>query len=202
MIDQERLAWDKMDGLLPAIVQHADTGEVRMLGYMDRAALAATLEHGRVTFFSRSKQALWEKGATSGNGLALVSIAADCDGDALLVTARPEGPTCHLGSASCFGDVGAPGVGFLAELESVIAKRNGTDPEQSYTARLLEQGVKRIAQKVGEEGVETALAAVAGDGSELTAEAADLLYHLLVLLEASDLTLSTVIETLRERHQA
>lgn len=202
MIDPERLAWDKMDGLLPAIVQHADTGEVRMLGYMDRAALAATLDHGRVTFCSRSKQALWEKGATSGNGLALVSIAADCDGDALLVTARPEGPTCHLGSASCFGDAGAPGVGFLAELASFIANRKNADPEQSYTARLLEQGVKRIAQKVGEEGVETALAAVAGDEAELTAEAADLLYHLLVLLEASDLTLSTVIETLRERHQA
>ena len=199
MIDPGTLDWTKMDGLIPAIVQHADTGEVRMLGYVDRAALEATIRDRLVTFHSRSRGGPWRKGETSGNLLDLVDIRMDCDRDALLVTARPRGPTCHTGSASCFGDDVAP---FLSNLARTIASRAGADPASSYTARLLAEGVKRIAQKVGEEGVETALAAVAGDRAELVSEAADLVYHLLVLLEASGSSLDSVIAELRRRHPA
>ena len=197
-LDPEKLDWDKMDGLIPAIVQEADGGHVRMLGYMDRAALDATIETGKVTFFSRSKQRSWVKGETSGNTLAVRSIHADCDRDAILVLADPQGPTCHTGDDSCFGIYTSPH--FLAQLELVIAERAAADPDDSYTAHLLGKGVKRIAQKVGEEGVETALAATAGDRAELTNEAADLLYHLLVLLKASDLALADVTDELKRRH--
>ena len=199
MIDPDTLDWAKMDGLVPAIVQHADSGEVRMLGYMDRPALDATIRDQLVTFYSRSRGGPWRKGETSGNLLDLVDIRTDCDRDALLVTAHPRGPTCHKGTASCFGDDSAP---FLTALTRTIADRAGANPASSYTARLLDEGVKRIAQKVGEEGVETALAAVAGDRAELESEAADLLYHLLVLLEASGSSLDAVIAELRRRHPA
>lgn len=197
MIDPDSLDWAKMDGLIPAIVQHVDSGEVRMLGYMDREALEATIRDGLVTFHSRSRGGPWRKGETSGNMLDLVDIRTDCDRDALLVTARPRGPTCHTGTASCFGDDAAP---FLSQLTRTIADRTGADPASSYTARLFSDGVKRIAQKVGEEGVETALAAVAGDRAEVESEAADLLYHLLVLLEASGSSLEAVIAELKRRH--
>ena len=197
-LDPDRIDWAKMDGLVPAIVQEADGGRVRMLGYMDRAALEATLETGIVTFLSRSKQRLWVKGETSGNRLRVVSVSADCDDDAILVRADPEGPTCHTGADSCFGTDTPPH--FLATLEAVIGERAAADPEDSYTARLMAKGVKRIAQKVGEEGVEAALAATVGDREELTNEAADLLYHLLVLLRASDLTLADVTDELKRRH--
>ena len=200
MIDPDRLDWAKMDGLLPAIVQDAASGEVRMLGYMDRAALEATLRDRLVTFHSRSRGGPWRKGETSGNLLALVEVRADCDRDALLVLARPKGPTCHLGTSSCFGDDGAPGVGFVAELAAIITERAGAEPATSYTARLMSEGVKRIAQKVGEEGVETALAAVAGDPEELTAEAADLVYHLSVLLHAGGSSWEAVVAELKRRH--
>ena len=176
MIGSDSLAWDRMDGLIPAIVQDSASGEVRMLGYMNRAALDATIATGLVTFFSRSRGSLWRKGETSGNTLALVSIAKDCDGDALLITATPNGPTCHNGTTSCFGDNQATGTGFIADLERVLANRANADPATSYTARLLGEGVKRIAQKVGEEGVETALAGVGGDDAEVASEAADLTY--------------------------
>lgn len=202
MIDLDTLDWSKMDGLIPAIAQDAATGEVRMLGYCNRAALKATLATRVVTFFSRSRNVLWMKGETSGNRLELVDVRADCDRDAILFLVRPLGPTCHTGTDSCFGDGGAPGVGFIAFLAKTIADRAGTDPDASYTARLLAQGVKRIAQKVGEEGVETALAAVAGDRAELESEAADLVYHLLVLLEASGSSLDKVVVELRRRHPA
>jgi phosphoribosyl-ATP pyrophosphohydrolase/phosphoribosyl-AMP cyclohydrolase len=188
-----------MDGLLPAIVQDEASGEVRMLGYMDRAALEQTVATGFVTFFSRSKQRLWVKGETSGNRLVLVGIERDCDGDSLLVRVRAEGPTCHLGTSSCFGEDRAPAVGFLARLESIIAQRVAVGGE-SYTARLLADGIKRIAQKVGEEGLETALAAVAGDSAELTSEAADLVFHLTVLLHAAGLSWQSVLAELRRRH--
>ncbi|WP_322597200.1 bifunctional phosphoribosyl-AMP cyclohydrolase/phosphoribosyl-ATP diphosphatase HisIE [Sphingomicrobium marinum] len=189
--------------MIPAIVQQADTGEVRMLGYMNREALDATQASGKVTFWSRSRGELWEKGAISGDTLDLVDMRTDCDGDALLVLARPAGPTCHLGTTSCFGDEGAPGVGFLGELATVISARAaGADAQASYTARLLAKGVKRCAQKVGEEGVETALAATAGDKRETASEAADLLYHLLVLLEATDVPLDDVLAVLKDRHKA
>ena len=196
-LDPDSLGWDKTAGLLPAIVQDAGTLQVLMLGYMDRAALAATLATGRVTFFSRSRQRAWTKGETSGNTLELVAVRADCDADALLVLARPRGPTCHFGSQSCFGGE-APG-STLAMLDGVVAGREAARPECSYTSRLFEAGVQRIAQKVGEEGVETALAAVAGDDAQLLGEAADLAYHLLVLLRARGLGLADVERILAER---
>ena len=194
--DIEALAWDKQDGLLPAIVQDAATLRVLMLGYMDRAALAATLASGQVTFYSRSKQRLWTKGESSGHVLALVSVDVDCDADTLLVQARPHGPTCHLDRTSCFPD--APGDG-LAELDVLIAQRERERPPGSYTTRLFEGGIRRIAQKVGEEGVETALAAVAQDDEALLGEAADLLYHLVVALRARGLALDDVRRVLAAR---
>jgi phosphoribosyl-ATP pyrophosphohydrolase/phosphoribosyl-AMP cyclohydrolase len=197
--DLEGLAWDKMDGLLPAAVQDAESGQLLMLGYMDRAALQATLADKLVTFFSRSKQRQWRKGESSGNVLRLVSIAADCDQDALLVVARPAGPTCHLGTDSCFG--GEPGgAGWLSKLERIIDERAAADPAQSYTARLLADGPGKSAQKVGEEGVEVALAAVSRDAEGLTEEAADLLFHLLVTLRSREVKLSRVVDVLRSRH--
>lgn len=195
----EALAWDKQGGLLPAIVQDATGGRVLMLGYMDRDALEATLATGRVTFYSRSRQRLWMKGETSGDILELVSLEADCDGDTLLVQARPHGPTCHLGRASCFAEAPAD---FLAELDALVARRERERPEGSYSTRLFESGARRIAQKVGEEGVETALAAVAQDDGALLGEAADLVFHLTVLLRARGLGLADVVAVLRDRHAA
>ena len=201
MIDPANLAWDKMDGLLPAIVRDAADGSVLMLGYMDRAALEATLADRLVTFFSRSKNRLWRKGESSGNLLRLVAIAADCDRDALLVTAEPAGPTCHLGTRSCFGDAEPPGPAWLGTLERIVADRASAPPEQSYTARLLAEGPAKVAQKVGEEGVEVALAAVARDAEGVVEEASDLLFHLLVLLRGRGIPLSDVIARLRSRHE-
>ncbi|KHT53476.1 phosphoribosyl-ATP pyrophosphatase [Alteromonas macleodii] len=199
--NSNKLAWDKMDNLLPAIVQDALSGKVLMQGYMDQDALAKTLETGNVTFFSRSKQRLWTKGETSGNTLDLVSVACDCDQDSLLVLATPNGPTCHTGVESCWFDGNTPAFTFLADLERVLAARKDADPKSSYTASLYNKGIKRIAQKVGEEGVETALAATVHDKEELKNEAADLLYHLTVLLQASDMSLNDALNVLRERHK-
>ncbi len=195
-IDIEALAWDKQEGLLPAIVQDANTRRVLMLGYMTRAALQMTLDSGHVTFYSRSKQRLWTKGESSGHMLRLVAIETDCDGDTLLVQARPQGPTCHLGRASCFPH--APG-NELSELEAVIARRHEERPIGSYTTKLFDAGIKRIAQKVGEEGLETALAAVVEDDAALLGESADLLYHLLVLLRMRGLSLDDVNRVLAQR---
>lgn len=192
----DQLDWDKQGGLLPAIVQDADSRQVLMLGYMDRAALRATLDSGKVTFFSRSKQRLWMKGEQSGHVLALVRLETDCDRDSLLVQARPQGPTCHLQRASCFADAPAD---FLAVLERRIEARLGADPAESYTRRLLDKGLPKVAQKVGEEAVETVIAALAEDDAALRNEAADLLYHLLVLLRAKGMPLAQVIDTLRSR---
>lgn len=194
----ETLAWDKQDGLLPAIVQDARNHRVLMLGYMNRAALAKTLDSGLVTFFSRSKGRLWTKGETSGHTLELHAIETDCDRDTLLIQARPHGPTCHLGRQSCFAE--APSA-FVSELDALVEARERERPEGSYTTRLFESGTRRIAQKVGEEGVETALAAVAQDDQALTGEAADLLYHLLVLLRARGLGLADAEAVLRARHR-
>lgn len=195
-LDSEALAWDKQDGLLPAIVQDADTLRVLMLGYMNREALAKTRETGQVTFFSRSKQRLWTKGESSGHVLSLVSIETDCDADTLLVQARPQGPTCHLGTTSCFPN--APG-DVLAELDALIRRREAERPPGSYTTRLFESGVKRIAQKVGEEGVETALGALADDDAGFLGEAGDLLYHLIVLLRARGFSLEDAKRVLETR---
>ena len=194
------LNWQKSDGLVPAIVQDADTAQVLMLGYMNAGALAQTLATQRVTFFSRSKNRLWVKGETSGHFLDLVDVAADCDQDALLVRARPNGPTCHRGTCSCFREGGATGAGFLAELDRVVAGRLAGGDEQSYTVRLVREGVTRVAQKVGEEGVETALAAVTASNEDFAGEAADLLYHLLVLLRAKGLSLADATAVLEKRH--
>ena len=199
--NSNKLAWDKMDNLLPAIVQDALSGKVLMQGYMDQDALTKTLETGKVTFFSRSKQRLWTKGETSGHTLDLVSVACDCDQDSLLVLANPNGPPCHTGAESCWFEGNTPAFTFLADLERVLAARKDADPKSSYTASLYNKGIKRIAQKVGEEGVETALAATVHDKEELKNEAADLLYHLTVLLQASDMSLNDALNVLRERHK-
>ncbi|KIQ97375.1 bifunctional phosphoribosyl-AMP cyclohydrolase/phosphoribosyl-ATP diphosphatase HisIE [Lysobacter sp. A03] len=196
--DPDSLAWDASSGLLPAIVQDADTLRVLMLGYMDRAALQTTRETGKVSFYSRSRQQAWTKGETSGNFLTLVSMQADCDDDTLLVLARPQGPTCHLDRTSCFAD--APG-SFLADLDQLVQRRDLERPAGSYTTSLFEGGIRRIAQKVGEEGVETALAAVAEGDDALSGEAADLIFHLLVLLRARGLSLEAALSVLRERHR-
>ena len=196
----ENIDFEKGGGLVPAIVQDADTLQVLMLGYMNAASVTKTNETGLVTFYSRSRDTLWTKGETSGNTLALVSMTIDCDKDTILVKARPIGPTCHEGTVSCFGDEGADGVGFLSYLETLIEGRKTADPESSYTAQLLQGPLRRAAQKVGEEGVETALAAVAETEDKLVSEAADLFYHTLVLLAAKDVKLEAVIAELKGRH--
>ena len=198
----DNLAWEKMDGLIPAIVQDFFDGRVLMQGFMNRAALEATLDTGKVTFWSRSREQIWTKGETSGHTLDLVDIHPDCDGDCLLIRAHPEGPTCHLGTLTCFDgeEKVIPELAFLTELERVIADRDKNRPEGSYTTSLLESGIKRIAQKVGEEGVETALAAAAGEDDELLNESADLIFHLLVLLRSRKLELGALVEVLKGRH--
>lgn len=196
-----RIDFAKEGGLVPAVVQHADTLQVLMLGYMNAEALTATLKGGLVTFWSRSKNRLWRKGETSGDTLELSHILTDCDEDALLVYARPAGPTCHTKTTSCFGMEDAPGIGFLGKLAGVVKERSEAAPADSYTARLMQKGVAKIAQKVGEEGLETALAGRAGDLDELHNEAADLLYHLSVLLMARGTKLEAVLDVLRDRHQ-
>lgn len=194
--DIDALDWDKQGGLVPAIVQDAASLRVLMLGYVSRESLARTLASGQVTFFSRSKQRVWMKGETSGNVLSLVSLEADCDRDSLLLRARPQGPTCHTGTASCFPTAPADTV---AELDAVIAQRKAAASGASYTRRLFDAGIARIAQKVGEEGVETALAAVTADDGALRGEAADLTYHLLVLLHARGLDWNAVRAELARR---
>jgi phosphoribosyl-AMP cyclohydrolase / phosphoribosyl-ATP pyrophosphohydrolase len=195
-----KIDWKKNAGLVPVIVQDAATLQVLMLGYMNAAALKKTLATKRVTFFSRSKQRLWTKGESSKNFLHLVDMKVDCDNDTLLVTARPDGPTCHRGTPSCFGADGATGVGFLAQLEATINARIKSGDPKSYTVRLAKEGVARVAQKVGEEGVETALAALKADKREFAGEAADLLYHLIVLLKVKKLSLADAIAVLEKRH--
>ncbi|MFH1725434.1 MAG: bifunctional phosphoribosyl-AMP cyclohydrolase/phosphoribosyl-ATP diphosphatase HisIE [Elusimicrobiota bacterium] len=200
--DLGALAWRKMGDLLPAVVQDAGTRQVLMLGYMNPEALAKTLKTGLVTFYSRSKKRLWQKGETSGNTLRLVDIVRDCDSDALLVSAEPKGPACHRDTASCFAEEAAPGLGFLGRLDALVEDRRREMPEGSYTSKLFKEGVDRAAQKVGEEAVEVAIAAKNPDRDALAAEAADLLYHLMVLLRCRDMCLSDVIEVLRRRHRA
>jgi phosphoribosyl-ATP pyrophosphohydrolase/phosphoribosyl-AMP cyclohydrolase len=198
-LNPDSLDWDKAGGLLPAIVQDADTAQVLMLGTMNREALEATLRSGLVTFFSRSRQRLWQKGETSGHLLELREILADCDQDALLIKAEPKGPTCHLGKESCFGTSSAQSAAWLGTLERIVRRRAADLPQGSYTTKLLKAGPKRIAQKVGEEAVEVALAATAGSSEECAEEIADLLYHLVVLMRSRQLTWSQVMEVLSDR---
>ena len=192
--------WDK--GLIPAIIQDATSLQNLMLGFMDQAALEKTVETGHATFFSRSKQRLWTKGETSGNFLIVREIKLDCDKDTLLVKADPIGPTCHSGTHTCWAEEAAPKAAWLGQLEAIIDERAKASPDESYTAKLLEKGTKRIAQKVGEEGVEAALAATVKDRDELINESADLLFHLSVLLHDADLSLDDVIDCLQQRHAA
>lgn len=186
--------------LIPAIVQDNTTHRVLMLGYMNRQAIGKTLESGNVTFFSRSKQRLWMKGESSGNVLVFKEMRADCDGDALLIKADPQGPTCHTGSDTCWDEVNEDGAAFLNRLEQVISDRVDEGDPDSYTVRLVQAGPMKVAQKVGEEGVETALEGAAGTKEKLAEESADLLYHLLVLLKSRGLTLGDVTAVLAERH--
>ena len=191
------LAWSKGDGLLPVVVQDADSLAVLMLGYANAESLELTLATGHMTFYSRSKQRLWTKGESSGNVLAVVAVRVDCDNDTLLVSARPAGPTCHTGSESCFDQ--APG-NFLGRLDAFVRQREQQRPAGSYTTTLFDGEIRRIAQKVGEEGVETALAGVAQDDAALLGESADLLFHLIVLLRARGLSLADAVAVLAARH--
>ncbi len=197
----DEIDFTKGGGLVPAIIQDDQSEQVLMLGYMNEDAVKKTLETGRVTFYSRSRQELWTKGETSGNFLNLSSISLDCDKDTLLVRALPIGPTCHTGTQSCFGDDAPQGLGFLAYLEKLIAARKSADSESSYTAKLLNGPLRRTAQKVGEEGVETALAAVCETDDKLISEAADLTYHLMVLLAQKDIGFADIITELQSRHK-
>ena len=199
------LDWQKGAGLLPAIVQHADTGVVLMLGFMNREALEQTLRERRVTFYSRTRGRLWTKGESSGNSIAVAAVTADCDRDTLLVLGRPAGPVCHTGAADCFHGQPpalATELAFLHRLEGIIAARIAEQPETSYTAKLHAKGPSRVAQKVGEEGLEVALAAVGGDDGALISESADLLFHLLLLLKSRDRSLLDVVRELESRHAA
>lgn len=200
---QSQLAWDKMDGLLPCIVQDAFSGRVLMQGYMNQAAVAATLSSGQVTFYSRSKARLWCKGETSGHTLDLVELIADCDKDSILALVYANGPTCHQGTESCWQPTHQPSISQLSELNqlqrTVDARKAEGNVSQSYTAKLLSEGIRRCAQKVGEEGVEVALAAVAQDDAALLNESADLLYHLTVVLAARDLSIADVCKVLEQR---
>lgn len=192
------------DGLVPAIVQDAETGTVLMLGFMNEQAVASTQETGRVTFYSRSRHAIWMKGETSGNYLDVVSITADCDSDTLLIKANPTGPVCHTGAATCFGETNQRPVNpidLLTELEAVIDDRRDQNPDDSYVAKLFDKGINRIAQKVGEEAVELVIEAKDDDSDRFKSEAADLLFHYLVLLRAKDVSIGDVIDELKERRK-
>lgn len=200
MINPSQIDWEKVSGLVPAVVQDASSGQVLMLGYMNQEALAATLLNGKVTFFSRTKGRLWEKGETSGNYLKVKSITLDCDNDTLLILAKAKGPTCHKGTNSCFGSIESSSIGFLSELTQIIESRFKEKPEGSYLTRLIASGLDRIIQKVGEEGVETVIAAKNSDIDDFKGESADLLFHLMVLLEAKGLKLADICDVLKERH--
>ena len=200
-INLDKIDWDKGQGLVPAIVQNIDNGQILMLAYMDRAALAQTISSKKVTFFSRSKNRLWTKGETSGNWLDFISGEMDCDADTLLIQARPQGPSCHTGSVTCFNDQTPSNIGFLDQLATLISERHTTMPEDSYTTSLFAEGKALIAQKVGEEGVELALARMKDDGVEMANEAADLLFHMMVLLEDAGLTLADATSVLQNRHK-
>lgn len=201
-LQPSQLDWQKMKGLIPAIIQNADNGEVLMLGYMNQQALEITLESRQVTFFSRSKQRLWTKGESSGHSLSLKAISLDCDGDSLLVQVEPQGPSCHLGYSSCFQPPLESRLGFLDALIKVIQERAQSSASSSYTAQLLAEGLNRCAQKVGEEAVETVIAAVSKNREELINEATDLIFHLLVMLQACELSFYELLDCLKRRHRS
>ena len=194
------LDFDKLGGLIPAIIQDARTKNVLMLGFMNREAYEKTTELQNVTFFSRTRNRLWTKGEQSGNFLNVISIEADCDRDTLLIKAIPEGPVCHTGSATCFNDDNSYGIQFLTELQDFIIKRHQELPEGSYTTSLFASRINRMAQKVGEEAVETVIEATNGTDGRMMYEASDLLYHLIVLLTAKGRRIEELAEALERRH--
>lgn len=196
-----KIDFAKGSGLVPAIIQHSETNQVLMLGYMNEEALNITNKTGLVTFFSRSRNKIWTKGETSGYFLKLISMINDCDNDTLLIKVLPKGPVCHNGTISCFDEDKFSNTSFLTKLEEIIKSRKFKDENESYTSKLLNGPLRRIAQKVGEEGVETALASVTETDEKLIGESADLLYHLLVLLQAKGLKLSDVVHELSKRHK-
>jgi len=199
-IDTEALDWDKSGGLLPAVIQDVSTGSVLMVGYMNREALAETLDVGKVTFFSRSRKQLWTKGETSGNYLMFKGVQTDCDSDALLVQAEPVGPTCHQGTATCFQDEAEfKGIAFLNQLESLIMSRKQEMPEGSYTTELFNRGLPQISKKLGEEAIEVVVSALQGR-QQTVEETADLLYHLFVFLAEREVSLGEVVDELERRH--
>lgn len=192
--------FDKMDGLVPAIIQDSYTQKVLMLGFMNKEAYEKTLATGKVTFYSRTKQRLWTKGETSGNFLEVVSIKNDCDNDTLLIQAHPTGPVCHTGTDTCWGEKNEQDIMFLKELQDFIDKRHKEMPEKSYTTSLFKSGINKMAQKVGEEAVETIIEACNGTDERLIYEGADLLYHLIVLLTAKGYRIEDLARELKERH--
>lgn len=194
------LDFDKLGGLIPAIIQDSRTKNVLMLGFMNREAYEKTLELNKVTFYSRTRHRLWTKGEESGNFLNVVSIEADCDRDTLLIKAIPEGPVCHTGTATCFNDDNSYGIQFISELQDFIVKRHKEMPAGSYTTSLFESGINRMAQKVGEEAVETVIEATNGTDGRMMYEASDLLYHLIVLLTAKGRRIEELAEALERRH--
>lgn len=192
--------FDKMDGLVPAIIQDSYTQKVLMLGFMNKEAYEKTLETGKVTFYSRTKQRLWTKGETSGNFLEVVSVKNDCDNDTLLIQGHPTGPVCHTGTDTCWGEKNEQDIMFLKELQDFIDKRHEEMPEKSYTTSLFKSGVNKMAQKVGEEAVETIIEACNGTDERLIYEGADLLYHLIVLLTSKGYRIEDLARELKERH--
>ena len=200
-INIDQIDWEKGDGIVPAVIQDVHNGHVLMLGYMNQAALSHTLNSGKVTFFSRSKNRLWTKGETSGNWIDYVRGEIDCDADTILIQARPHGPVCHTGSISCFNDIAPDNTQFLGQLGLLIAERHAAMPAGSYTTSLFAEGKARIAQKVGEEGVELALARMKDDQTEIANETADLLFHMMVLLQDAGLKLGDVIKVLEKRYR-
>ena len=200
-INIDEVDWEKVDGLVPAVIQDVHNGHVLMLGYMNQAALSHTINSGKVTFFSRSKNRLWTKGETSGNWIDYVRGEIDCDADTILIQARPYGPVCHTGSISCFNDIAPDNTQFLGQLGLLIAERHAAMPAGSYTTSLFAEGKARIAQKVGEEGVELALARMKDDQTAIANETADLLFHVMVLLQDAGLKLGDVIKVLEERYR-
>lgn len=201
-LDIDNVKYSEVDGLVPAIIQDAETNKVLMLGYMNKEAIATTLDTGKVTFFSRSKQRLWTKGESSQNYLNCLSISQDCDNDALLIKVKPDGPTCHTGTDTCWEeDNTLEDVLFLKKLEAVIVSRKNNPSDESYTSSLFKKGINKIAQKVGEEAVEIVIEAKDDNADLFLGEAADLMFHYLILLQAKGFTLSDVVETLRKREK-
>ena len=200
-MDKLKLDFEKMNGLVPAIIQDADTQKVLMLGFMNEEAYDKTVETEKVTFYSRTRKTLWTKGETSGNFLHVVSIKADCDNDTLLITVHPDGPVCHTGADTCWNEKNEEDILFLKELQDFISKRHEEMPEGSYTTSLFQSGMNKMAQKVGEEAVETVIEAINGTNERLIYESSDLLYHLIVLLTSKGLRIEDLAKELKERHK-